>query len=81
MLVTGANGFVASHVADQLLSAGYRVRGTTRDVERNQWLQDHFDNIYGANKFELFEVPNMVAVNAFHDAVKSTALRPQAQYI
>lgn len=30
ILVTGITGFVAGHVADQLLEAGYLVRGTTR---------------------------------------------------
>lgn len=29
--VTGANGFVASHLVRSLLQAGYRVRGTVRD--------------------------------------------------
>lgn len=34
ILVTGATGFVAAEIVKQLLSGGYRVRGTTRDVER-----------------------------------------------
>jgi len=29
--VTGANGFIASHLISDLLQAGYRVRGTVRD--------------------------------------------------
>ena len=29
--VTGANGFIASHLIRDLLQAGYRVRGTVRD--------------------------------------------------
>ena len=33
VLVTGATGFVAAELVKQLLEAGYRVRGTTRDVE------------------------------------------------
>lgn len=33
VLVTGATGFVAAELVKQLLDAGYRVRGTTRDVE------------------------------------------------
>ncbi|KAF8992659.1 hypothetical protein BDQ17DRAFT_1546355 [Cyathus striatus] len=31
VLVTGVTGFIAGHVADQLLQKGYRVRGTVRD--------------------------------------------------
>lgn len=30
--VTGASGFIASHIVRQLLEAGYRVRGTVRDA-------------------------------------------------
>lgn len=35
MLVTGITGFVASHCVEQLLSEGFRIRGTTRD-EKNE---------------------------------------------
>jgi dihydroflavonol-4-reductase len=31
VLVTGASGFIASHIVSQLLAAGYQVRGTVRD--------------------------------------------------
>ncbi|WP_036510288.1 SDR family oxidoreductase [Nocardia aobensis] len=34
VLVTGASGFVAGHVIQELLGRGYRVRGTVRSVER-----------------------------------------------
>jgi dihydroflavonol-4-reductase len=34
VLVTGASGFIASHVVEQLLAAGHRVRGTVRDPAR-----------------------------------------------
>lgn len=34
VLVTGINGYLGSHVADQFLEAGYRVRGTTRDLKK-----------------------------------------------
>lgn len=33
ILVTGATGFIAAEIIKQLLEGGYRVRGTTRDVE------------------------------------------------
>ena len=34
VLVTGATGYVASHVVEQLLAKGYTVRGTVRNVEK-----------------------------------------------
>ncbi|MBI1418644.1 MAG: NAD-dependent epimerase/dehydratase family protein [Limimaricola sp.] len=34
VLLTGASGFIAKHVALKLLNAGYAVRGTVRDLSR-----------------------------------------------
>ena len=34
VLVTGANGFIASQLIADLLASGYRVRGTVRSVEK-----------------------------------------------
>jgi len=34
VLVTGVSGFIAKHVALELLKRGYRVRGTVRDLQR-----------------------------------------------
>jgi dihydroflavonol-4-reductase len=34
VLVSGANGFVASHLVQQLLEAGHQVRGTVRDPRK-----------------------------------------------
>ncbi|WP_199757615.1 NAD-dependent epimerase/dehydratase family protein [Micromonospora sp. Llam0] len=38
VLVTGASGFIAGHVIQELLQHGYVVRGTVRDVTRAQKL-------------------------------------------
>ena len=70
VLVTGANGFIASHVADQLMQAGYRVRGTSRDTTKTQWIQELFDKRYGAGKFEAVVVKDMAEEGAFDDACK-----------
>jgi dihydroflavonol-4-reductase len=35
VLLTGASGFVAKHVAERLLNAGWRVRGTVRSAPRS----------------------------------------------
>lgn len=74
VLVTGVNGYIGSHVADQLLLAGYKVRGTARDASKVKWVQDVFDKKYGAGKFEGIIVPNMTAEGAYDDAVKGAVL-------
>ncbi|KAJ7602296.1 NAD-P-binding protein [Mycena polygramma] len=73
VLVTGANGFIASHVVDQLLAAGYNVRGTSRSAEKSKWLHEVFDKRYGAGRFECVSVPDMVADGAFDEAVKGVS--------
>ena len=73
VLVTGANGFIGAHVADQVLQAGYTVRGTVRSKEKANWLYERFDANYGKGKFEAVEVPDMVAEGAFDEAVKGVS--------
>ncbi|EGE80807.1 aldehyde reductase II [Blastomyces dermatitidis ATCC 18188] len=73
VLVTGANGYIASHVIDQLLQANFRVRGTVRKLTRGLWLNDHFTSKYGPGKFELVEVPDMAVAHAYDDAVKGAS--------
>lgn len=73
VVVTGANGYIASHVVDQLLQAGYEVRGTVRDAKKSAWLKGFFDQKYGPDKFSLFEVPDMAAPGAFDEAVKGAS--------
>lgn len=70
VLVTGVSGFIASHTANQFLEAGYRVRGTVRSLNKADWLYKLFDEKYGKGKFEAVEVPDMMADNAFDDAIK-----------
>jgi nucleoside-diphosphate-sugar epimerase len=72
ILVTGVNGLVASNVAAQALSFGYKVRGTVRNIEKAQWMQDRFDKEYPGS-FELVAVPDLAADGAFDDAVKGVS--------
>jgi|SRR5690242_13346775 len=72
VVVTGCSGFIGSHVADQVLAAGYKVRGTSRNANKNRWLKEYFDIKYGGGKFELVSVPDLTAENAFEDAVTGT---------
>jgi nucleoside-diphosphate-sugar epimerase len=73
ILVTGVNGLVASHVADQALKAGYKVVGTVRDAKKAQWMKDRFDKEYGVGSFEIATVLDIAADNAFDEAVKGEA--------
>ncbi|KAJ5446909.1 NAD dependent epimerase/dehydratase [Penicillium cf. griseofulvum] len=52
ILVTGANGFIASHVINTLLLLEYRVRGTVRTAK--PWLDVFFEDKFGRGVFESF---------------------------
>ncbi|KAH9823771.1 GDP-mannose 4,6 dehydratase [Teratosphaeria destructans] len=73
VLVTGVNGYIASHVALQLLEAGYHVRGTSRTKQKSDYLVELFEKKFGPGKFEVVEVPDMIHVGAFDEAVKGVA--------
>ncbi|WQF84480.1 Putative NAD-dependent epimerase/dehydratase, NAD(P)-binding domain superfamily [Colletotrichum destructivum] len=73
VLVTGVNGFIASHVADQFVQHGYKVRGTVRNPEKSAWLNAYFDKTYGEGHFELYPVPDMTVENAYDEAVKGVS--------
>lgn len=65
ILLTGANGYVASVTAKVLLDRGYRVRGTVRSVAKYDWMPSYF----GPN-FSLTEISDFANDHAFDEAVK-----------
>lgn len=71
ILVSGANGFIASHVVDQLLQLGFNVRGTVR-VEK-PWLDRYFQDKYGTSRYHSIIVPAIEEDDAFDKAVKDVA--------
>lgn len=73
VLVTGANGFIGSHVIDQLLQLGYKVRGTVRSPKKAAWVKEMFEKKYGAGMFELVEVADMSTPGAFDEAIKGAS--------
>uniref|UniRef100_A0A8H7K658 NAD-dependent epimerase/dehydratase domain-containing protein n=1 Tax=Bionectria ochroleuca TaxID=29856 RepID=A0A8H7K658_BIOOC len=71
ILVTGANGFVASHTVKQFLERGYKVRGTVRDLEKSSWLvKGIFKSYADKGHLELVEVKDLAVENAFDSAIK-----------
>lgn len=73
VVVTGSNGLIGSHVVDQLLQAGYRVRGTVRSLKKAGWMSGFFGQKYGPEKIDLVQVPDMAATGAFDEVVKEAA--------
>lgn len=67
ILVTGANGYIASHVVDILLHLGYRVRGTVR--EPKPWLNGYFEEKHGEGVFESVVVPALEDGKAWREIV------------
>ena len=70
VLVTGANGFIASHVADQLLQAGFKVKGTVRSEDKGKLITEIFEKRHGKDAFSYAVVEDMAAEDAFRDAMK-----------
>ena len=82
ILVTGATGFLASHVTKQLLQRGFRVRGTVRNIEKASWLRENvFKSAAEAGLIELVAVPDLGADGAYDEAVKGVSAILHIAYI
>ena len=68
VLVTGANGYLATWVTEKYLEAGYSVRGTVRSSSKGAFLNDKF--VHYGDRFELVVVEDITKDGAFDDAVK-----------
>jgi nucleoside-diphosphate-sugar epimerase len=71
VLVSGANGFIASHIVDILLERGYNVRGTVR--AEKPWLNRFFETKYGEGRFETVIVSAIEHDGAFNEAAKGVS--------
>ena len=70
VLVTGINGFIASHVGDQLLKAGYKVRGTVRDESKAEMIRDVYRKRHGLAAFKAVIVEDISAAGSFDQSVQ-----------
>jgi dihydroflavonol-4-reductase len=55
VLVTGISGFIAKHCALELLSHGYRVRGTVRSLERGKAVRETLSHHVDVSKLDFVE--------------------------
>lgn len=76
VLVTGANGFIASELVKQLLEQGrYLVRGTVRGNVGDADKVGHLLRLTGANeRLELRQVDSLVEEGAFDEAVRGCSV-------
>lgn len=82
VLVTGASGFLASHVIWQFLDRGFRVRGTVRDVRECLWLLEGRFKTYAENgALKLVAVPDLSIDGAYDEAVKGVAAILHIAYV
>jgi len=66
ILVTGANGHVASNIVEEALGLGYRVRGTVRSDEKAAQLK----KIFPSEAYSSFIVEDMSTSGAYDAAVQ-----------
>ncbi|OWB73182.1 catalytic activity protein [[Candida] boidinii] len=70
VLVTGATGFVATHVVDVLLSKGYKVIGTARSEAKYEPLLKEYQAKYPNGDLSFEIVKDIAAPNAFDEVLK-----------
>ncbi|KAF2119515.1 hypothetical protein BDV96DRAFT_596227 [Lophiotrema nucula] len=73
ILVTGANGLIASHIVDQLLLYGYAVRGTVRSHARTSWMTPLYESRHPNSKLEIVEVVDITAEGCYDAALKGVS--------
>ncbi|GAA5859398.1 hypothetical protein JCM8547_002015 [Rhodosporidiobolus lusitaniae] len=72
ILVTGVNGFIGSHVANEALKLEYRVRGVVRDASKINSLKTRWDEQF-PGQFEVATIPDLQAIGAFDEAMKGVS--------
>lgn len=65
VLITGASGYIASHIIQCLENAGYSIIGTVRSEDKGKKLKAKFKN------FDYEIVPDMVQSGAFDECLKA----------
>ncbi|EAQ91618.1 hypothetical protein CHGG_03553 [Chaetomium globosum CBS 148.51] len=82
VLVTGASGFLASHISLQLLKRGFKVRGTVRDPAQSTWLLEGCFKPYAdTDAIELVSVPDMGVDGAYDKAIKGVSAIIHTAYV
>ncbi|OWB55697.1 catalytic activity protein [[Candida] boidinii] len=78
VLVTGATGFISTHVIDRLLANGFEVVGTGRNEAKIAALLRLFKKKYPEAKLHFEKTPDISKLDAFDDALKN---HPDIKYV
>ncbi|KAF9890129.1 hypothetical protein FE257_006290 [Aspergillus nanangensis] len=70
VLITGASGFIATHIVDAFLQAGHTVRGTVRSQSTADRVKQTFLEYVSKDKLTFAIVPDIGVPHAFDEAVK-----------
>ncbi|EED11488.1 aldehyde reductase II [Talaromyces stipitatus ATCC 10500] len=70
VLITGVNGFLASHLVLELVERGYAVRGTVRSTESASWITKAVKTRYPTGKFDVLVVPSLSAPGIMDDLIR-----------
>ncbi|TVY80809.1 Ketoreductase [Lachnellula suecica] len=71
IILTGANGFVGSHILSRLLAAGHSVRSIVRSQAKASQVAADFPD-YDGQHLDFGIVPDITTPGAFNEAVKSS---------
>ncbi|KAF6824012.1 hypothetical protein CPLU01_11080 [Colletotrichum plurivorum] len=74
ILVTGASGFLVSHICLQFIERGYKVRASVRDPAQSSWLREgRFEPYANTGAIELVSVTHLGADGAYDDEIKGVS--------
>ncbi|OPB44796.1 hypothetical protein A0O28_0089340 [Trichoderma guizhouense] len=71
VFITGATGYIGTHLVGDVLKAGHRVRVAVRSQEKSQLIKELYPS--AADKIEYAVVPDMSQPGAYQDALKGVS--------
>ncbi|MBT3923383.1 MAG: NAD-dependent epimerase/dehydratase family protein [Nitrospina sp.] len=80
-LVTGANGFIGSHLVDQLLASGCTVHGLVRETSNLKWLDTSQIHLHKADLVRPdFKVPDLEDIDYIFHCAGLTKAKSRSEY-
>jgi len=73
IFVTGAAGLVGAAVSSELLRAGFKVRASTRSLQKAEPLKKRFDAEFGPGLFELIQIEDFSSPGAYDKVLQGVS--------